>query len=140
MTATTTDRDTKRSDGKLKSMKMSNVKIPKGVLTCINTSGHVTNGADTASFLFAGVSYEQVDNSAGSAGGKEIRIEKNGEHTFVYNGGDAAQAIVGKECYIVDNQTVDDDALATTNDVKCGVIAEVISASQVRVRIDGYAR
>lgn len=140
MTATTTDRDTKRSDGKLKSMKMSNVKIPKGVLTCINTSGHVTNGADTANFLFAGVSYEQVDNSAGSAGGKEIRIEKNGEHTFAYNGGDAAQAVVGKECYIVDNQTVDDDALATTNDVKCGVIAEVISASQVRVRIDGYAR
>lgn len=140
MTATTTDRDTRRSDGKLKSMKMTNVKIPKGVLTCINTSGYVTNGADTASFLFAGVSYEMVDNSAGAAGAREIRIEKTGEHTFAYNGGDAAQAVVGKECHIVDNQTVDDDALATTNDVKCGVIAEVISASQVRVRIDGYPR
>ena len=140
MTATATDRDTKRSDGKLKSVKISNVKVPKGVLTCINTSGHVTNGADTASFLFAGVSYEMVDNSAGSAGAKEIRVEKTGEHTFAYNGGDAAQAVVGKECYIVDNQTVDDDALATTNDIKCGVIAEIISATQVRVRIDGYAR
>ncbi len=140
MAATTTDRDTKRSDGKLKSMKMSNVKIPKGVLACINTSGHVTNGADTASFLFAGVSYEMVDNSAGSAGAKEIRIEKTGEHTFAYNGGDAAQAVVGKEVYIVDNQTVDDDATATTNDVKCGVIAEIVSATQVRIRIDGYAR
>ncbi len=138
MTATTTDRETNRSDGKLKSMKMSNVKIPKGVLTCIDTSGHVTNGADTEGFLFAGVSYEMADNSAGSAGAREIRIEKTGEHTFAYNGGDADQSIVGKECYIVDNQTV--DALATTNDIKCGVIAEVISASQVRVRIDGYAR
>lgn len=140
MAATTTDRDTKRSDGKLKSMKMTNVKIPKGVLTCINTSGHVTNGADTASFLFAGVSYEQIDNSAGSAGAKEIRIEKTGEHLFAYNGGDAAQAVVGKECYIVDNQTVDDDATATTNDIKCGVISEIVSAAQVRIRIDNYAR
>jgi len=140
MAATTADRETKRSDGKLKAMKMSNVKVPKGVLVCINTSGYATNGADTANFLFAGVSYEQVDNSAGSAGDKEIRVEKTGEHTFAYNGGDAAQAVVGKEVYIVDNQTVDDDALAVTNDIKCGVIAEVLSGTQVRIRIDGYAR
>ena len=140
MTAATSDRDTRRSDGKLKAMKMAAVGVPKGVLVCVNTSGYATNGSDTASYLFAGVSYEQVDNSAGSAGDKEIRVEKTGEHTFVYNGGDAAQAVVGKECYIVDNQTVDDDALATTNDIKCGVIAEVLSATQVRVRIDGYAR
>jgi hypothetical protein len=140
MTATTTDRDTKRSDGKLKAIKMAAVKIPKGVLVCINTSGYATNGADTANYLFAGVSYEQVDNSAGSAGDQEIRVEKTGEHTFVYNGGDASQAIVGKEVYIVDNQTVDEDALQVTNDIKCGVIAEVLNTTQVRVRIDGYAR
>ncbi|MHB1001898.1 MAG: hypothetical protein ACYC27_21875 [Armatimonadota bacterium] len=140
MTATTQDRDSKRSDGKLKSIKMAAVKIPKGVLTCINTAGYVTNGADTANFLFAGVSYEQVDNSAGSAGDKEIRIEKTGEHTFVYYGGDAGQSIIGKEVYIVDNQTVDEDAQVTTNDVKCGVIAEVVSAGLVRVRIDNYTR
>lgn len=139
MAATTTDRETKRSDGKLKSLKMSNVKIPKGVLTCINTSGYVVNGADTANYLFAGVSYEQVDNSAGSAGDKEIRIEKAGEHTFVFGAGNAAQASIGKEVCITDNQTVD-DAATTTNDIKCGVIAEVISAALVRVRIDNYAR
>jgi len=140
MAATTTDRDTRRSDGKLKAMKMANVKIPKGVLVCIDTSGYATNGADTVNYLFAGASYEQVDNSSGSAGDKEIRVEKTGEHTFAYNGGDAAQASVGKEVYIVDNQTVDDDAGAVTNDIKCGVIAEVVSGSQVRVRIDHYAR
>jgi len=140
MTATTTDRDTKRSDGKLKALKMSNVKIPKGVLVCINTSGYATNGSDTANYLFAGVSYEQVDNSSGSAGDKEIRVEKTGEHLFQYNGSDASQTVLGKEVYIVDNQTVDDDATATTNDIKCGTIAEVVSGSQVRIRIDGYAR
>ena len=140
MTATTTDRDSKRSDGKLKAVKMTNVKVPKGVLVCINTSGYATNGADTASFLFAGVSYEQVDNSAGSAGDKEIRVEKTGEHLFAYNGTDAAQAILGKEVYIVDNQTVDDDAGATTNDIKCGTVVEIVSGSQVRIRIDNYTR
>ncbi|MGB9588779.1 MAG: hypothetical protein ACPL7O_11425 [Armatimonadota bacterium] len=139
MTATTTDRDTKRSEGKLKAMKMAAVKIPKGVLVCINSSGYVTNGADSSGLLFAGVSYEQVDNSGGAAGDKQIRVEKSGEHTFVYNG-DASQAIVGRECYIVDNQTVDEDALEVINDIKCGVITEVVGTSQVRVRIDNYAR
>ena len=139
MAATTTDRDSKRSDGKLKSLKMAAVKMPKGVLACINTSGYVTNGADTASFLFAGVSYEDVDNSAGSAGDKEIRIEKSGEHLFAFGAGNAAQTSIGKEVCITDNQTVD-DAATTTNDVKCGVIAEVISAALVRVRIDNYAK
>lgn len=139
MTATTTDRESKRSDGKLKSLKISNVKIPKGVLACVNTSGYVTNGSDTASYLFAGVSYEQVDNSAGSAGDKEIRVEKTGEHTFAFGAGNATQASVGKEVCITDNQTVD-DAATTTNDIKCGAITEVLSASLVRVRIDNYAR
>jgi len=138
--ATTTDRDTKRSDGKLKAVKMAAVAVPKGVLVCINSSGYATNGADTADYLFAGVSYEQVDNSAGQAGDESIRVEKTGEHTFVYNGGDAAQALVGQEVYIVDNQTVDEDILVTTNDIKCGAIAEVLSTSLVRVRIDGYTR
>jgi len=140
MTATTTDRDTKRSEGKLKAMKMAAVKIPKGVLVCINSSGYVTNGADSSGLVFAGVSYEQVDNSNGAAGDKQIRVEKTGEHTFAYNGGDASQAVVGRECYIVDNQTVDEDALQVIYDIKCGVITEVLSADQVRVRIDNYAR
>lgn len=140
MAATTIDRNTLRSDGKLKAMKMADARIPKGVLACIDTSGYVTNGSDTVNLLFAGVSYEQMDNSGGAPGAKEIRIEKTGEHTFAYNGGDAAQAVVGKEVYIVDNQTVDDDPLATTNDIKCGVISEVVNTGLVRVRIDNYAR
>ena len=140
MAATSIDRDTKRSDGKLKAMKISNVLIPKGVLVCVNTTGYMTNGEDTLNYLFGGVSYERVDNSTGLAGDKEIRTEKTGEHTFSYNGGDAGQSVVGKEVYIVDNQTVDDDPLSTTNDIKCGIITEIVNTSLVRVRIDGYAR
>jgi hypothetical protein len=140
MTATTTDREAKRSDGRLKAVKAAVAKIPKGVLVCINSSGYATNGSDGASLVFGGVSYEQVDNSAGSAGDKELRLEKTGEFGFVYNGGDATQACVGKEVYIVDNQTVDDDASATTYDIKAGTVVEVPSGALVRVRIDGYAK
>lgn len=140
MTATTQDRDTKRSDGVIKAMKMAAVKIPKGVLTCTNPLGFVDNAADAGGLTFAGVSYEKADNSAGPAGGMLIRIEKTGEHTFNYGGGNASQSLIGKEVYVVDNQTVDEDPLITTNDIKCGVIAEVVNASVVRIRIDGYAR
>ena len=62
------------------------------------------------------------------------------EFEFVYNGGDATQALVGQEVYIVDDSTVDEDATVTTNDIKCGVISEFISTTKVRVRIDNYAR
>jgi hypothetical protein len=140
MTAATQDRDTKRSDGILKAMKIAAVKIPKGVLTCMNASGFVDNAADAAGLVFAGVSYERVDNTAGPAGASMIRIEKTGEHTFVYGGGNASQPIIGKEVYIVDNQTVDEDPLVTANDIKCGVITEIVNANTVRVRIDGYAK
>lgn len=139
MADSTVDRDTKKSDGKLKAMKMAAVKIPKGVLVCVDASGYATNGSDVAGLTFVGVSYEQVDNSAGTPGEKLIRVEKIGEHTFAYSGGDATQAQTGKECYVVDNQTVEDDPFETDHDVKCGVITEVLSASLIRLRIDGYA-
>lgn len=140
MADATVDRDTRKSDGKLKAVKMASVRIPKGVLVCVNASGYATNGSDAAGNAFVGVSYEQVDNSGGSPGGKFIRVEKTGEHTFAYSGSDASQAQVGRECYVVDNQTVEDDPLETDHDVKCGVITEVLSSSLIRIRIDGYAR
>lgn len=140
MTSTLEDRDSKRSDGILKAVKMGAVKIPKGVMVCINPTGYAVNGIDSGGHVFAGISYEQADNSTGTAGGKVIRVEKTGEHMFLYNGGDAVQAVMGKEVYLVDNQTVDDDPLSTTADLKCGVVTEVLSAGSVRIRIDGYAK
>jgi len=114
--------------------------IYKGTLTCHNATGYLKPGADTANFKFAGVAYEKCDNSAGGDGAKECRVMKEGEYELVYNGGDATQALVGAEVYIVDDQTVDEDAGVPTQDIKCGVITEVMSATKVRVRVDNYAR
>jgi hypothetical protein len=51
------------------------VKIPKGALVNINAAGYATNATDASGETFAGVAYETVDNSAGSAGDLSIRVE-----------------------------------------------------------------
>lgn len=137
MTATTVARESKRKDGQLIAYEMAAVKIPKGALVNINAAGYATNASDAAGETFAGVAYETIDNSAGSAGDKEIRVETTGTFEFVDGGGNGAQTDIGVEFNIVDNQTVTD--AATTNSIKAGVCVESISASAVRVRIDKYA-
>lgn len=137
MTATSTARESKRKDGELISYKMAAVKIPKGALVNINAAGYATNSTDAASETFAGVAYETVDNSAGSAGDKEIRVDTTGTFVFVDGGGNGAVTDVGVEFKIVDNQTITD--AATTNNLKAGICVESIDANTVRIRIARYA-
>lgn len=137
MTATTTAREAKRKDGEVISYPMAAVKVPKGALVNINAAGFATNATDAAGETFAGVAYETVDNSAGSAGDLEIRVQSTGTFVLVDGGGNGAQTDVGVEFHIVDNQTVTD--AATTNSLAAGVAVESISATSVRIRIDRYA-
>ena len=137
MTATTTARESKRKDGQLIAYPIAAVKIPKGALVNINSSGYATNATDAASETFAGVAYETVDNSAGNAGDLSIRVETTGTFEFIDGGGNGAQTDVGVEFKIVDNQTVTD--ASTTNNLKAGIAVESISATKVRIRIDRYA-
>ena len=137
MTATTTAREAKRKDGQLIAYPMAAVKIPKGALVNINSSGYATSATDAASETLAGVAYETVDNSAGSAGDLSIRVETTGTFVFADGGGNGAQTDVGVEFHISDNQTVTD--AATTNNIVAGVAVESIDANTVRLRIDRYA-
>ena len=137
MTATTTAREARRKDGQIIAYPMAAVKIPKGALVNINTSGYATNSTDAASETFAGVAYETVDNSAGNAGDLSIRVETTGTFVFVDGGGNGAQTDVGVEFKISDNQTITD--ASTTNNIKAGIAVESISATSVRIRIDRYA-
>jgi len=137
MTATTTAREAKRKDGRLISYPIAAVKIPKGALVNINAAGYATNATDASGETFAGVAYETVDNSAGSAGALSIRVETSGTFVFVDGGGNGAQTDVGVEFKVVDNQTVTD--ASTTNNLKAGIAVESISATSVRIRIDRYA-
>lgn len=137
MTAIATAREAKRKDGELIAYKMSNVKIPKGALVNINSSGYAVNATDTATDTFAGVAYETVDNSGGLAGDKEIRVLTTGTFVFADGGANGAVTDVGVEFKIVDNQTVTD--ASTTNNIKVGVCVESIDAGSTRIRIDRFA-
>jgi len=137
MSATTTAREAKRKDGQLIAYPMAAVKIPKGALVNINSSGYATNASDATGETFAGVAYETIDNSAGNAGDLSIRVETTGTFVFVDGGGNGAQTDVGVGFNIVDNQTVTD--AATTYSLKAGIAVESISATSVRIRIARYA-
>ena len=141
MAATTTDRETDRQDGKIRAHKVTAATlVPKGVIVMTDpATGYAKNGADTATYLFRGVSYEACDNSAGASGDKSVRCEKTGEFTFNFGAANATQALEGTKVYCTDNQTVDVVA-TTTNDILVGVVQEVLSSSLVRVRIDGAAQ
>lgn len=137
MTATTTAREAKRKDGEVIAYPIAAVKIPKGALVSINAAGFATNATDAAGETFAGVAYETVDNSAGSAGDVSIRVQTTGTFVFVDGGGNGAQTDVGVPFHVTDNQTVTD--AATANNLVAGVAVESISATSVRIRIDRYA-
>ena len=137
MTATTSAREAKRKDEELISYPIAAVTIPKGALVNINSAGFATNASDTASETFAGVAYETVDNSAGSAGDTSIRVQTTGTFVFVDGGGNGAQTDTGIAFKIIDNQTITD--AATTNSIVAGIAVESISTTKVRIRIDRYA-
>lgn len=134
MTAiTVAKKSTDRQNGDVLSFKQAAVTIPEGAIVSVNAAGYATNGSDAANDVFVGIAEETVDNSAGSAGDKSIKVRRTGVYTFVFSG-TATIADVNTLCYISDNQTV---ALAatTTNDVLIGRIVEFVTATKVRVDI-----
>lgn len=121
-----------RQDGVLIDVPLAAVKVFKGANVSFNTSGYGKGSSDTASESYAGVAFETVDNSAGSAGDDSVRVYMEG--VFSMNASSATQAWVGQDVYAVDDNVV---ALAatTTNDVKVGRVVKFVSASEVKVKI-----
>jgi hypothetical protein len=128
----------------------------KGGLAVLS-GGYAQAGADAAGTQFVGVFAESADNLAGAvqpgflepslgsvppalpsgitqgnAGAIGVRVYKEGAYVFSKAG--ATQADVGKEAFVVDDNTV--STAATTHNVACGYVCELIDASHVRVRID----
>ena len=135
MAALSADRETKRKDGEILELPVAgSTKIYKGSLVALNTSGYAVPGADTASFIFAGVAMEQADNSGSATNGAEtVRVYRKGIFSFAASG--MAITNVGTAVFIVDDQTVG-LAATTTNDIACGKIADFESATEVWVDID----
>ena len=125
-------RDDQRQDGKLISVPMAAVKIYKGALVTFNSSGYA-DVAD-ASEPLAGVAFETVDNSAGSAGDKNVRVYRDGVFEFTAAG--LTQADMGKQVQVVgDDNTVILNATGAGK-VQIGRIVRVNSATSCLVQLD----
>ncbi|MFA5801537.1 MAG: hypothetical protein WC911_03580 [Thermoleophilia bacterium] len=112
--------------------------IYKGALVMNDATGYAVEGADTASCIFLGVSREAKTIAATETDGTtKIRTERRGLHRFAFGAGNAAVTSVGTVVCITDDNTVN-VALTTTNDIPCGKIAIVESATVVWIDIEGY--
>lgn len=105
--ALTADRDTHERDGsKIQLGMATNVKIYAGALVARNASGYATPGAVATTLRFAGRAAEQVDNTGGANGAKNITVEK-GVFKFKNYASDLITiADLGNDCYIYDDETV----------------------------------
>jgi hypothetical protein len=135
MTALTANYDAERKDGLLISYPVeAATTVHKNALVCANADGYLLPGDDASGYVFLGIAYEKGDNSDGGDGDVDVRTWKGGTYVFATNF-TAAQEDAGSEVYIIDDNTV---GLTSTNTVKCGVIVEVVSPSEVRIRVDNY--
>lgn len=108
MAPLTEDRNTIRRDGQEISLPVAaSKKIYAGSLVAKDAAGNATPGATATTLLGIGRAEETVDNSAGSAGDKTVQVRK-GVFQFANSasGDEITRADIGKDCYIVDDQTV----------------------------------
>jgi predicted RecA/RadA family phage recombinase len=136
MAASTRAREASRKPGELQGYLMGAVKINKGTFVFVRVAdGYAYPGRSAANItdLFVGVAFETIDNSAGSAGGATIMVEKSGSFVFPLAG--AVQTQVGTPVYASDDQTLTASSGSTV--IKVGVIQQIIDSADVRIRING---
>jgi len=110
------------------------VRIWKGALVCVDSSGYLVPASDTANLRFVGVAFESVDNASGADGAKRCRVIKRG--TFVYNrSGAFSQSDLGTVVKALSDNEV---AKTTTNNITVGTVVELPSSTTVRIRIDNH--
>ena len=128
MAGLTRDRATSYREGvELDYPVAASTKIYAGSLVCVNADGFAVTAADTSGYVFVGVALEQVDNSAGANGAKNVRIRREG--VFEFDAASITQAMVGDPMYAVDDHTFD-DAAGPTNDIKVGLLVKYASATK----------
>lgn len=121
--AITADANVDRKDAGLQAIPVeATTQIYKGALVCLNASGYLVDGADTAGLRFAGVAYENVLGT--TQGAKSCRVYPIGR--FLLTATSITQAMVGTRMYLVDNGTVDE---SSTNGICVGTLVQYVSAT-----------
>jgi len=134
--AASANRLTKRSDNAMNHLGIkAAVHIYQGTLVEVDyqTPYLAMPAANTdAASHFLGVSYEEYDNTGGAASALTVKTYIRGEFEFAASGAD--NTWIGKTAYCTDDQTVN----VTSGNYAVGRVVAIISATAVRVRIDGY--
>jgi hypothetical protein len=103
--------------------------IYKGAVAGIDASGYLTTMA--AGVLFAGIAYEEADNSSGSAGDKSARVYTQGDFELTVSA--AVIGDIGRPVY------ASDDGTFTLSPANAGYIGSAVSfetAGKLYVRIE----
>ena len=134
--ALTNDREARYSDGGVMDnlKKAATVIYGGSLVNRLSSDGKVQPGGDTASTTFGGVAVRRA-----LAADTHVDTYTRGEFLFTFGAGSLTAASIGSEVCITDESTVD-VAGTTTNDIKCGIIRSVPSATTCRVAIDGYVK
>ncbi|MGD2109330.1 MAG: hypothetical protein PVI86_08045 [Phycisphaerae bacterium] len=119
-------------DQQLRSFKAADEHIYKGALLSIEAGGYVA--PLTAGELFAGVAYEECDNSGGSDGDLSLRAYTVGDFEHALSG--ATIANVGDAVYASDDGTL---TFTSTSNTFVGYCVDVPSSGVVIVRIQPFA-
>jgi hypothetical protein len=95
------------------------------------STGFITNDDNAGANAFAGIVYQQCDNSGGSAGDKVVELYTEG--VFRLTGSSFTQATAGDLIYATDNFTT---TATSTSASRIGRAVNYVSATQVDVMID----
>lgn len=125
-------RNDQRQDGRLLSVPLAAVKVYQGAILTFNSAGYADVG--DASEPLAGVAFETVDNSGGSAGDKEVRVWRDGIFEFTAAG--LTQADMGKAVQVGGDDNTVALSAAGAGKVQIGRICRVNSATSCLVQLD----
>lgn len=136
MSAATSSRDGQRKAGDIAFYKLGAVKVYKETLLSLRSDGYAYPArSGTVGDIFIGVAVETVDNSAGSAGDKGVRVYKSG--TFVFAKATAVIADLIAPMYASDDSTL---TATTTNNQLVGYPVDLIDSATLRIRIDSAVK
>ncbi|MBO3701059.1 MAG: hypothetical protein J5W83_00760 [Candidatus Accumulibacter sp.] len=108
MSALAADRNTPLKDGELIAVPVAAAaKIFAGALVAASATGFATPGATATTLTYLGRAEAMADNTAGANGAISVQVRRKKAFKWANLGADlVVQADLGKNCYIVDDQTV----------------------------------
>jgi len=108
MAALTADRPTKRAEPVVRALPVAaGVVIFAGAMVAVDTSGFARPARTSTTDRVLGVNaYDAVNNTSGAAGALTVYVSGDVAF-FANNAASVTAAMVGADCYAVDDQTVD---------------------------------